>query len=153
MSRSVDSHREVLGHHGFTLIEILIVVVIIGVLAAIVLPRFVGQTDFARANAAKAEIRSFMTALEMFKQYCGRYPTNSEGLEALVVKPAGVDHWPQGGFLDQQSKPIDPWGNLYIYLQPGSHGPYDIMCYGTDGQPGGTGENADIISWDLKSVR
>ena len=130
---------------GFTLLEILIVVVIIGLLASIVLPRLTAQTDVARANAAKAEIRSFITALELFKQHYNRYPTNSEGLEALVHKPAGLDRWPDGGFLDQQSKPIDPWGHPYIYIQPGAHGPFDIISYGADGQPGGTGENLSLI--------
>jgi len=138
---------------GFTLLEILIVVVIIGILAAIVLPRLTRQTDVARANAAKAEIRSLMTALEMFKQYYNRYPTNAEGLRALVVKPADVEGWPDGGFLDQEGTPTDPWGNPYVYVCPGSHGPYDIICYGADGKPDGTGENADVLSWDLKRRR
>ena len=138
---------------AFTLLEILIVVVIIGILAAVVLPRLTTQTDVARANAAKAEIRSLMTALEMFKQSCNRYPTNAEGLEALVVKPADVDSWPDGGFLDQEGTPTDPWGNPYAYVCPGSHGPYDIICYGADGKPDGTGEDADVVSWDLKGRR
>ncbi len=138
---------------GFTLIEILIVVVIIGILAAVVLPRFAGQTDIARANAARAEMRSLMTALEMFNQRYSRYPTNAEGLRALVERPSGVEEWPSGGFLDQTSVPTDPWDNRYVYVQPGEHGPYDIISYGADGKPGGEGENADIVSWDLKASR
>ncbi|MFO7857391.1 MAG: type II secretion system major pseudopilin GspG [Ectothiorhodospiraceae bacterium] len=138
---------------GFTLIEILIVVVIIGILAAVVLPRFAGQTDIARANAARAEMRSLMTALEMFNQRYGRYPSNAEGLRALVERPSGVSDWPKGGFLDQASVPTDPWGNRYVYVQPGEHGPYDIISYGADGKPGGAGEKADIVSWDLKAAR
>jgi len=135
---------------AFTLLEILIVVVIIGILAGIVLPRFIGQTDIARANAARAEIRSLMTALETFRIYNSRYPTNGEGLRALVERPADVDTWPDGGFLDQSVVPEDSWGNAYVYVQPGSHGPFDIISYGADGQQGGEGPNADIFSWDLK---
>jgi len=135
---------------AFTLLEILIVVVIIGILAGIVLPRFIGQTDIARANAARAEIRSLMTAVETFRVYNNRYPSNSEGLRALVERPADVDTWPEGGFLDQTVVPQDPWGNPYVYVQPGSHGPFDIISYGADGQQGGEGPNADIVSWDLK---
>ena len=138
---------------GFTLLEIMIVVVIIGILAAIVLPRFIGQTDVARTNAARAEIRSLMTAVEMFKNNYGRYPTNDEGLNALVVRPTNVDSWPQGGFLDQESVPTDPWGHKYVYTQPGAHGPFDIVAYGADGQPGGDGINADVDSWNLKGTK
>ena len=138
---------------GFTLLEILIVVVIIGILAGIVLPRFIGQTDVARANAAKAEMRSLMTALELFKTNYSRYPTNNEGLKALVERPTGVNSWPEGGFLDQAVVPTDPWNHPYVYTQPGAHGPYDITCYGADGQQGGDGPNADIVSWNLKGTQ
>jgi general secretion pathway protein G len=136
---------------GFTLLEILIVVVIIGMLAAIVLPRVTGHTDMARATAARAEIQSFKVALESFKYHFKRYPTSAEGLEALVRRPDGVDHWPDGGFLDQEAEPVDPWGNPYVYVHPGQHGPYDIMSYGADGQPGGSGSDGDIVSWNLKA--
>jgi len=138
---------------GFTLLEILIVVVIIGILAAIVLPRVTGHTDMARATAAKAEIQSFKVALETFKYHYNRYPTSGEGLQALVSRPDGVDHWPEGGFLDQECAPVDPWGNPYVYVAPGQHGAYDIICYGADGSPGGGGANADIVSWNLKATR
>jgi len=135
---------------GFTLLEILIVVVIIGVLASVVLPRFAGQSDRARASAARAEIASFKTALEMFRQDVGRYPTNAEGLEALVSRPAGADGWREMGYLDQEAAPTDPWGRPYAYTQPGAHGPFDIVCYGADGEAGGSDSDADIVSWDLK---
>jgi general secretion pathway protein G len=135
---------------AFTLLEILIVVVIIGILAGIVLPRFIGQTDIARANAARAEIRSLMTALGTFRVYYSRYPSNSEGLLALIERPADADTWPEGGFLDQMVAPADPWGNPYVYSNPGAHGPFDVVSYGADGRQGGEGPDADVVSWDLK---
>ncbi len=119
----------------------MIVVVIIGILAAIVLPRLIGQTDVARENAARVEMRSLMNALGYFKLTYSRLPTNAEGLKALVECPSGLDQasWPDGGFLDQAVVPLDPWKHPYVYTQPGEHGPFDIVCYGADGQPGGEG--------------
>jgi general secretion pathway protein G len=147
MARRARSHRS-----GFTLLEIMIVVVIIGILAAIVLPRVLGHVDVARANAARAEIRSLMDAINSFYMYNSRFPTNAEGLKALVERPADVSYWPDGGFLDQTVVPVDPWNHPYVYTQPGTHGPFDIVSYGADGQPGGDGPNTDIVSWNLKGT-
>jgi general secretion pathway protein G len=142
-----------MARRGFTLLEIMIVVVIIGILAAIVLPRVIGSTDLARANAARVEISSLTQAVDQFRMYNSRYPTNAEGLKALVERPSDVSYWPDGGFLTQTVVPVDPWGHPYVYTQPGAHGPYDIVSYGADGQPGGTGVNEDIVSWNLKGTQ
>ena len=131
---------------GVTLIEMMVVVVIIALFAALVLPRMMGQADKARKTAARAQINAFMTALGSYKLDTGNYPTSEQGLQALRVKPESVSGW-QGPYTDKEID-NDPWGHPYVYRFPGEHGDEpDILCYGADGQPGGDGINADIVSW------
>jgi len=133
---------------GFTLIEIMVVVVIMGVLAALLVPRLMGRPDDARIIAAKQDIATLMQALKLYRLDNQRYPTNEQGLQALISKPSGgpmPPNWKAGGYLDRLNK--DPWGNPYEYRSPGSHGEVDLYSYGADGKPGGTGNDADIGSW------
>jgi general secretion pathway protein G len=135
---------------GFTLIEMMVVVVIIGILAALVVPKLMGRADDARVVAAKADIASVMQGLKLYKLDNQRYPTTEQGLQALVSKPTSgpsANGWKSGGYLDKLPK--DPWGNPYQYLSPGVRGEVDVFSLGADGQPGGTGNDADIGSWDL----
>ena len=132
---------------GFTLIELMIVVVILGILATIIMPRILGRPEQARRMKAKVDIRNIESALALFKTDTGRFPTTSEGLEVLVSDP-GIRGYNSDGYLDKV--PLDPWGNKYIYISPGLHGKdYDLESYGKDGEDGGTGDNADIESWNL----
>jgi general secretion pathway protein G len=135
---------------GFTLIEIMVVVVIMGILAALIVPKLMGRTDDARIIAAKQDIATVMQALKLYKLDNQRYPTTEQGLQALVVKPTtgpAADGWKTGGYIDKLPK--DPWGNPYQYLSPGIKGEIDVFSYGADGQPGGAGNDADIGSWNL----
>jgi general secretion pathway protein G len=131
---------------GFTLIELIVVVVIIGLLAGLVLPQFIRQEEKAKVKAAKAQIELFGTALDTFRLDVGRYPSSDEGLQALRQKPGSLDRW-DGPYL-KKDLPEDPWGKPYVYKSPGDHGPYDILSYGADGAPGGEGDNRDITSWE-----
>jgi general secretion pathway protein G len=131
---------------GFTLIELIVVVMIIGLLAGLVAPQFMKQSERAEAKTAKAQIELFGTALDTFRLDVGRYPTSQEGLAALMQKPGGADCW-DGPYL-KKDLPPDPWGKPYIYKSPGDHGVYDIISYGADGAPGGDGNNRDITSWE-----
>ena len=138
------------GHHGFTLIEIMVVIVILGVLAALVVPRVLSRPDEARAVAAKSDIAAITQALKLYKLDNQRYPTTEQGLAALAARPEVPPlppNWKPGGYLEKLPK--DPWGRPYQYLNPGLKGEVDVMSYGADGQPGGTGVDADIGSWDL----
>lgn len=131
---------------GITLIEMLVVMTIIALFAALVAPRLLNKSDTARVTAARAQINSFMTALGTYKLDTGVYPNTEMGLKALRTRPQGVNQW-QGPYLPQEI-PVDPWGNAYVYKYPGSQGDEpEIICFGADGQPGGEGINADIVSW------
>lgn len=135
---------------GFTLIEIMVVVVIMGILAALVVPKLMGRTDDARIIAAKQDIATLMQALKLYKLDNQRYPTSEQGLPALLVKPTSGPEpkgWKTDGYVDKLPK--DPWGNPYQYLSPGIKGELDIFSLGADGLPGGTANDADIGSWDL----
>jgi len=135
---------------GFTLIEVMVVVVILGILAAIVVPRIMDRPDQARIIKAKQDIRVLQSALDLYKLDNFRHPTTDQGLEALVQKPNSppeAPHWKDGGYIDHMPK--DPWGRPYQYLSPGQKGAVDIFSLGADGQPGGDGIDADIGSWKL----
>ena len=135
---------------GFTLIEIMVVVVIMGILAALVVPKLMGRTDDARVTAARQDIATVMQALKLYKLDNQRYPTTEQGLNALVAKSTvgpEARGWKSGGYLDKLPK--DPWGNPYQYLSPGIKGEVDVFSFGADGQAGGTGNDADIGSWEL----
>jgi general secretion pathway protein G len=131
---------------GFTLIELIVVVVIIGLLAGLVLPQFIRQEEKAKLKATRAQIELLGTALDTFRLDIGRYPTSEEGLQALRQKPATLDRW-DGPYIKKEL-PEDPWGKPYVYKSPGDHGPYDIISYAADGVPGGEGDNHDITSWE-----
>ena len=130
---------------GFTFLELLVVITILGIIAAIVAPRFIGRVGPARLKAAKAQIGMFETALDTFKLDTGRYPTTEEGLKALREKPSGVENW-QGPYLPKEI-PVDPWGRPYAYKCPGDHEEFDLVSHGLDGVEGGEGESQDIASW------
>jgi len=135
---------------GFTLIEIMVVVIIIGLLAAVIVPSVINKVDEARVSKAKADIQSLETALTMFRLDNSKYPSTDQGLQALVVQPTdpSIRHWRPGGYLQRVSK--DPWGNDYQYVFPGTHGKeFDLFTLGADGQPGGDGTNADIGNWNI----
>ncbi len=138
---------------GFTLIELMAVIVIIGILAALVVPRFLGGVEEAKITGAQAQIRNFEGGLKMFKLKHGFYPSTEQGLEALISAPASgrvPENYPRGGYLEGGSIPDDPWGTPYIYESPGSHGyDYEIVALGADAIEGGEDENADIESWDI----
>jgi general secretion pathway protein G len=137
-------------HSGFTLIEIMVVVVILGILAALVAPNVIRRIDDARVTKARQDIRAYETALNLYRMDNFRYPTTEQGLEALVKRPVdpNLRNWKEGGYIDGLKK--DPWGNDYNYLAPGAHGDYDLYTLGADGQPGGEGQDADIGSWNIE---
>jgi len=135
---------------GFTLIEIMVVVVILGILAALVAPNVIRRVDDARITKAKQDIRAYETALNLYRMDNFRYPTTEQGLEALVTQPLdpNIRNWKQGGYIDGLKK--DPWGNDYAYIAPGTRGEYDLYTLGADGQPGGEGPDADIGNWNIE---
>lgn len=130
---------------GFTLLELLVVVAIIGLLAAYVGPKYFGQIGKAEVKAARAQLDGLEKALDTYRLDVGRYPTTQQGLNALLVAPAGVSRW-AGPYLKKEVPP-DPWGRAYIYKSPGDHGEFDLLSLGRDGAPGGSGEDADITNW------
>ena len=136
--------------HGFTLLEVMVVVVILGILAVLVVPKIISRPDEARVIAAKQDIASLMQALKLYRLDNQRYPTTEQGLQALSAKPANAPvppNWKSGGYIERL--PRDPWGNPYQYLNPGLRGEIDVFSFGADGAPGGEGNDADIGSWNL----
>lgn len=135
---------------GFTLLEVMVVVVILGILAALVVPKIISRPDEARVIAAKQDIASLMQALKLYRLDNQRYPTTEQGLQGLVERPASAPlppNWKAGGYLERLPK--DPWGNPYHYLNPGVRGELDVFSTAADGAPGGEGNDADIGSWNL----
>ncbi len=142
----MNNKRRSINRGGFTLIELLIVMTIIVILASFVGPKLFPKLGKSKQSAAKAQIELFGEALDQFRLDTGRYPTTSEGLQALITDP-GVKGW-DGPYLKKRVIPKDPWGRPYQYQSPGSHGEYDLFSYGKDGQPGGDGEDRDVVSWE-----
>ncbi len=133
---------------GFTLIEIMVVIAIIGILATLIVPKIMGRPDEARAIAAKHDVGTIVQAMKLYRLDIGRYPTTEQGIKALVEKPTSEpvpQNWKAGGYLD--SIPKDPWGNPYQYANPGTRSEIDVYSFGADGKPGGTGNDADIGNW------
>jgi general secretion pathway protein G len=133
--------------HGFTLIEMLVVISIIGLIMALVGPRVLNYLSDSKTKTAKIQIESFESSLDLYFLDAGRYPTGSEGLTALVQKPGNIASW-NGPYLKGSVVPTDPWGHPYVYRAPGQHGAYDIISYGSDGQEGGIGAAGDITNWE-----
>jgi general secretion pathway protein G len=141
------------GNRGFTLIELMVVVVILGILAGLIVPKLVGRTEQAKRTKALVQMESLETALKLYKLDNGSYPTTEQGLQALVEAPAVDDlakQWRKGGYLEKGKVPMDPWDNDYVYLSPGVHGDFDLVSYGKDGQPGGEDDDADINNWETE---
>ncbi|MFT7722146.1 MAG: type II secretion system major pseudopilin GspG [Roseateles sp.] len=139
------SRSPLLRSRGFTLLELLVVMVIIGLLAGYVGPKFFGQIGKSEVKAARAQIDALQKSLDQYRLDVGRYPGTEQGLAVLVAKPADEPKW-QGPYLSK-AVPKDPWGNDYQYRSPGEHGEYDLLSLGKDGRPGGEGEDADLTSW------
>ena len=138
---------------GFTLIELMVVIVILGILAGLIIPRIMGRPEEAKQLKAKMQIESLETALKLYKLDNGMYPDTEQGLQALVEQPeTGTipKKWRKNGYLEKGRLPKDPWGNEFIYLSPGAHGEYDIISYGADGVPDGEDKNRDINNWEIE---
>ena len=138
---------------GFTLIELMVVIVILGILAGLIIPRIMGRPEEAKQLKAKMQIESLETALKLYKLDNGMYPDTEQGLQALIEQPeTGIipKNWRKNGYLEKGRLPKDPWGNEFVYLSPGAHGDYDIISYGADGVPDGEDKNRDINSWEIE---
>ncbi len=138
---------------GFTLIEIMVVIIILGILAVYIGPKIMGRPGQAKQVKAQVDISALETALKLYKLDNGGYPATEQGLIALIEKPETGNvpkKWKEGGYLEKGKVPKDPWGNDFVYLSPGVHGDYDIISYGADGVPGGEGEDKDINSWEIE---
>ncbi|MEM7169169.1 MAG: type II secretion system major pseudopilin GspG [Pseudomonadota bacterium] len=131
---------------GFTLVELLVVLVILGLISAFAVPALINQLGGAKQDTAKIQIEKLAGILDLYRLEVGRYPTEAEGLEALVEQPAGVEKW-NGPYLKNEDALMDPWDNPYLYRSPGEHGEYDLYSLGYDGQEGGDGESQDVTSW------
>ena len=147
------NHKRHRYQRGFTLIEIMVVVVILGILAAIIIPKISDRPEQARRTKAVLDIKGIEQALSLFQMDNGFYPDTQQGLDALVEKPSSgkiPQNYREGGYLEQKKIPLDPWGNPYLYVSPGLHGDVDLLSYGADGKEGGEGKDGDIRNWDLQ---
>lgn len=145
--------RPVANKQGFTLIEIMVVVVILGILAGLIVPRIMDRPEEARRTKAAIQIQSIEQALKLYKLDNGEYPTTEQGLQALVEPPSVgrlARKWRNEGYLDKGRVPKDPWDNDFVYISPGLHSDFDLMSYGPDGEPGGEGNDADINNWEIE---
>jgi general secretion pathway protein G len=150
MIKKIGSKR---GERGFTLIELMVVIVILGILAGLIIPRIMGRPDEARRAKARIQIESIETALKLYKLDNGNYPSTELGLQALVQQPSvgvAAKNWRQGGYLEKAKVPKDPWGRDFVYISPGTHGDYDLSSLGADGEPGGEGKDKDVNRWDAE---
>lgn len=147
MYRGSDRRRRATGQRGFTLMELLVVLAILGLLISLVGPRVLNQLGGAKTKTAAIQIKDLEQALEMYKLDVGRFPSTDQGLDALVNKPAGVVGW-NGPYLKKSEVPLDPWNREYQYRYPGERGELDIFTYGQNGSPGGEGEDADVGNWN-----
>jgi general secretion pathway protein G len=152
MLRAQAGHRRNAGEQGFTLVEMLVVITIIGLIMGLIGPRVLNYLSESKVKAAKIQLQSFGSALDLFYLDAGRFPSTAEGLAALVQPPAGVGAW-NGPYLKGGNVPHDPWNNPYVYRAPGERGAYDIISYGSDGQEGGTGIAADISTDNMASAK
>ena len=137
---------------GFTLIELMVVIVILGILAGLIIPRIMGRPDEARSAKARMQIESLETALKLYRLDNGNYPNTEQGLKALVERPSVgslAKSWRQGGYLEKGKVPKDPWEHDFVYVMPGAHGDFDLTSLGADGEAGGEGKDKDINSWEL----
>jgi len=137
--------RLIFTRSGFTLIEIMVVIIILGILVGLIVPRFMEKPEKARVVKAQMQIESISAALKEYKLDNGDYPTTEQGLEALVEKPS---KYPEKGYFPKIPK--DPWGNDYVYISPGEHGDFDLISYGADGEEGGEGKDEDVRSWEIE---
>jgi len=148
-----NSFKYIQPKRGFTLIELMVVIVILGILAGLIVPRIMGRPEEAKQLKAKLTIESLETSLRLYKLDMGSYPTTEQGLAALITAPGtgnAANNWREGGYIEKGRVPMDPWGQSFIYLSPGVHGDYDIISYGSDGVPGGDGKDKDINSWEIE---
>jgi general secretion pathway protein G len=151
--KNTNDNQRFINQNGFSFLELMVVVVILGILSTYIAPKFLGRTDDAKAVKAKMDIASLEISLKLYKLDNGFYPTTEQGLLALIEKPNSEPvpvNWPENGYLEKTKIPKDPWGREYIYLSPGLHNDFDILSYGADGVQGGDGKNKDINSWELE---
>lgn len=151
--KTYSRRSPVLDTHGFTLIEIMVVVVILGILAGLIVPNFMSKADDAKVTQAKVQIGALEQALKFYKLDNGSYPSTEQGLQALVEPPSVgslAKRWKKGGYLEKGKVPKDPWGHDYIYISPGLHSDFDLISYGSDGEPGGEEYDADINNWEIQ---
>jgi len=149
----IKSFRQIRSQAGFSFIELMVVVIILGILAGAIVPRYMDKADKAKVVKAQVDIAAIETSLKMYKLDNGFYPTTEQGLLALIEEPTTDPvprSWNENGYFEKKSVPKDPWGNEYVYLCPGVHGTFDLISYGADSESGGEGINADVTNWEVQ---